>query len=155
MEIELAGWLFVMIVVARGLTAGTILGLCMMIPLKTKVGTLAQASYLTGMYRGIGPRIYGVITVAMTIALTILSWWALAARGDGAFTRLLLASLGLTLLGLVGTRVSLRAMRQLRSAVDRDSPPGPFVDAFARWHIYGAACHTAGFIALSLAAPRL
>ena len=149
-------FLFLTIVVARGLTAGTILGLGMMIPMKAKVGTRAQANYLSQMYRGVGPRIYGAANVSMTSALGILSLWTLAARGADAFSSLLLASLGLTGLGLLGTFFSLRAMRGLWSAVDKDdSSRSPFVDRFARWHIYGAVCHTAAFIILSLAAPFL
>jgi hypothetical protein len=150
-----AVFLFLTILVARGLTAGTILGLVMLIPMKAKVGTHAQANYLSELYRGVGPRIYGAATVSMALALGILNCWAFAAHGADAFSYLLLASLGLTGLALFGTSFSLRAMRGLWSAVDREDSASLFIDRFGRWHVYGAGCHTASFITLSLAAPFL
>jgi hypothetical protein len=52
MDSARAIWLFVTILVVRGLTAGTILGLCMMIPMAARIGVRAQANYLSEMYRG-------------------------------------------------------------------------------------------------------
>jgi hypothetical protein len=51
------GWgevLFLIVLVVRGLTAGTIVGLAMMIPMKEKIGVRVQAAYLSEMYCGVG-----------------------------------------------------------------------------------------------------
>jgi hypothetical protein len=85
----------------------------------------------------------------------MLSWWGFASRGSDLFSCLLLASLCLTGLGFVGTFFSLRAMCGLRSANDKNEPPGPSINRFAGWHVYGAVGHSAAFIALCPAAPLL
>jgi hypothetical protein len=146
---------FVAALAVRGVTAGIIIGLgLMMIPMRDRVGVDAHARYQAEMYAAKGPGIYGAATVLAMILLIALVWWAWAS-GPGWVRVLLSGSAGCTALGFVGTTFSLRTMRALMEAVERGRDAGASVTSFARWHVYGAFCHGLAFVMLAGAAPFL
>jgi hypothetical protein len=144
---------FVAAVAVRGVTAGVIIGLgLMMIPMKDRVGVEVHARYQAAMYAGRGPRIYGAATALAEILLIALVWWAWDSGGGWAKT-FLSGAVGFTALGFVGTAFSLRAMRALTGGVLRGDDATAAVTSFARWHVYGAFCHGLAFVALAVASP--
>jgi hypothetical protein len=139
-------------IVLRGIGAGTIIGLgLMMIPTTRMIGVKKQAEYQAAMYRGPGVRVYAAATVTGTALTGILAWWVGAEIGWTPLTWLLIASFTASALGFVGTGFSLSAMRGLWSAVEAGESADKFVSRFSKWHVYSASCHGVAFSLIAIA----
>lgn len=135
----------------RGLGSGMIAGILLLtMPVRSRVGMPAYASFILVMYQTWGVRVYAGLT-GLGVLLTI--WLLVMAIGAGSSSiEWIAASLAATTLGFVGTAGAYPTMRRLWTTANGALELAePLMNRFERWGMFSAACHLAAFVCLVVA----
>ena len=142
-------WLLAAAAALRGLGAGIITGLLLLLPLRRRMGLIPYAQVTRALYAGRGVRAYGALTI-LGVLLTALAAVAAYLRNEpAAVTWLLGVSLAGSTFGFVGTARNLPVMRVLWKTQDENELLlVKLLGRWERWHIIGAISHVTAFASL-------